>query len=48
MLQELQKTDSESLELRQYPKNYEEIDRVFDYQGLLFVTETIGIKIICC
>ena len=46
-LQKLQETNSEVQELRQQGReDYEKVDRVFEYQGLLFVSEAIRIELI--
>ena len=46
-LQELQKANSKAQELRhQKANNYKEIDEIFHYQGLLFVSKAIQTELI--
>ena len=46
-LQELQETDHEAQELRQQKANdYEKIDEILHYQGILFIPKTIQTELI--
>lgn len=48
IMQEFQENDRKPQNLKQYPKDYKDVDRVLHYQDLSFVSEFIKSKIMSC